>query len=127
MMLRVARFAFVLILAALASFPSPIEAAPPGALAPEWAISNWLNGDPGALSDHRGRVILIDFFQLWCPGCQTFSVPLFDEWEERYGERDDLLMVSIHTVFEGHDYQNIDRLRSFIVDHGIEHPVGIDA
>lgn len=127
MVLRVMKLALVLILAALVSFSASLEAAPSGAIAPEWEITDWLNGDPGALSDHRGKVILIDFFQLWCPGCRTFSVPLFNEWEERYGKRNDLLMVSIHTVFEGHDYQNMDRLRTFIVDHGIGHSVGVDA
>jgi len=54
------------------------------------------------------------------------SVPLFNRWHERYGQRDDVLVVSIHTVFEGHDYQNSERLREFVETWGIEHPVGID-
>ena len=73
--------------------------------APEWEVSKWLNGDPGSLKENRGRVILIDFFQLWCPGCNRFSIPIFREWEEKYGSRDDILIVSIHTVFEGHASQ----------------------
>ena len=94
--------------------------------APEWQIGEWINGDPGSLADHRGKVVLIEFFQLWCPGCRTFSIPLFNRWHEQYGNRDDLLVVSIHTVFEGHDYQSPDRLREFVETWGIEHPVGID-
>jgi len=94
--------------------------------APEWRIAQWINGDPGSLADHRGKVVLIEFFQLWCPGCKRFSVPLFKRWHERYGKRDDVLVVSIHTVFEGHDYQNPERLREFVEIWGIEHPVGID-
>jgi len=94
--------------------------------APEWRIAEWINGDPGSLADHRGKVILIEFFQLWCPGCKRFSVPLFNRWHERYGQRDDVLVVSIHTVFEGHDYQSAERLREFVEVWGIEHPVGID-
>ena len=95
--------------------------------APEWRIGEWINGDPGNLADHRGKVVLIEFFQLWCPGCKNFSVPLFKRWHERYGQRDDVLVVSIHTVFEGHDYQSPERLREFVEIWGIEHPVGIDA
>ena len=95
--------------------------------APEWRIGEWINGNPGSLADHRGKVVLIDFFQLWCPGCKRFSVPLFNRWHEQYGERDDLLVVSIHTVFEGHDYQNPEKLREFVEIWGIEHPVGIDS
>ena len=53
-------------------------------------------------------------------------MPLFNRWHERYGQRDDVLVVSIHTVFEGHDYQSPERLREFVETWGIEHPVGID-
>jgi thiol-disulfide isomerase/thioredoxin len=95
--------------------------------APDWQVSEWINGDPGSISDHRGKVILIDFFQLWCPGCNDFSIPLFQKWTEEFGSRDDVLVVSIHTVFEGHEMQTPQLLRSFVVEKGITHPVGIDA
>ena len=63
---------------------------------------------------------------MWCPGCNEFSIPLFRRWEEIYGGRDDVVVVSMHTVFEGHDVQTPRALRRFVADHGIEHPVGID-
>ena len=97
------------------------------AKAPGWKIQEWINSDPGRLQSHKGKVVLIDFFQLWCPGCNDFSIPLFEEWEEKFGTRDDVLIVSIHTVFEGHDVQNPRRLRQFVHERGIKHPVGIDA
>ncbi len=99
----------------------------PAPEAPEWSISEWINGDPGSLADQRGRVVLIHFFQRSCPGCNSFSIPLFRRWEERYGGRDDVLLVSIHRLFEGHGLQNNDRLREFIREKGIRHPVGVDA
>lgn len=94
--------------------------------APEWAVSEWINGDPGRLADHRDRVVLLHFFQLWCPGCNRFSIPLFHRWEEKYGARDDVLIVSIHSVFEGHSFQSANRLHGFVADKKIGHPVGID-
>jgi thiol-disulfide isomerase/thioredoxin len=95
--------------------------------APEWTVSEWLNGNPGPLSRSRGKVVVIEFFQLWCPGCNHFSIPLFKRWHEQYANRDDVLVVSIHTVFEGHEYQTPERLRQFVREHEILHPVGIDA
>jgi len=95
--------------------------------APDWKVSEWLNGNPGDLDDLRGQLVLIHFFQLWCPGCNDFSIPLFQHWEESFGARDDVTVLSIHTVFEGHDVQTPERLRSFIQEKGIRHPVGIDA
>jgi len=95
--------------------------------APDWEISAWFNDDPGSLRDQRGRVVLIGFFQLWCPGCKEFSIPLFRRWSELYGDREDVVIVFVHSVFESHDYQSPDHLREFIRENGISHPVGIDA
>ncbi len=95
--------------------------------APEWETSGWLNGSPGKLSELRGKVVLIEFFQLWCPVCNSFSIPLFQHWNELYGGRDDVAIVSIHTVFEGHDVQTVKRLREFVQEKGILYPVGLDA
>jgi hypothetical protein len=35
-------------------------------------------------------------------------------------------LVKIHTVFEGHSYQNEKKLRSYVKEKGITMPVGID-
>jgi thiol-disulfide isomerase/thioredoxin len=96
-------------------------------VAPQWQVSEWLNADPGPLAGQAGRVVIIHFFQVWCPGCASFSVPLFQHWQETYGQREDVLILGIHTVFEGHDVQTPQSLRQFLLDKGIRYPVGIDA
>jgi thiol-disulfide isomerase/thioredoxin len=95
--------------------------------APEWEVSTWLNDDPGSLGDHRGKVVLIDFFQLWCPGSREFSVPLLRRWNTLYGDREDVVIVLIHSVFEGHQYQTPGRLQAFVRQSEINLPVGVDA
>ena len=97
--------------------------------APEWDVSEWLNGPPARLEDLQGKVVIVEFFQLWCPGCNRFSIPLMQTWTETFADEihaGRLFMVSIHTVFEGHDYQTPARLRTFIKEKGIHHLVGID-
>jgi hypothetical protein len=95
--------------------------------APDWEVSAWLNEDPGSLRDHRGQVMVIGFFQLWCPASREFSVPLLQRWRALYGGREDIAITLVHSVFEGHDYQSPERLREFIRENGILQPVGIDA
>jgi thiol-disulfide isomerase/thioredoxin len=95
--------------------------------APEWHVSEWLNEDPGRLADHRNQVVLIEFFQMWCPGSNRFSKPLIERWKEKYAGRDDVMIVSIHTVFEGHAHQTPEMLRELVAARGTDHPVGIDA
>lgn len=97
--------------------------------APEWIISEWLNGDATNLHDLKGKVVIVDFFQLWCPGCNSFSIPLLKHWEQVFAGpivEGRLQIVSVHTVFEGHDYQNPTKLRNFLKRKKIRHLVRID-
>ncbi len=106
-----------------------LRAAPAGKKAPEWEISEWINSEPLSISGLKGKVIVIDFFQLWCPGCNSFSIPLMHHWEqvfEKEATEGRIAFVSIHTVFEGHAFQTPKRLRGFLKKKDINHAVGID-
>lgn len=97
--------------------------------APEWVISEWLNGSGTTLNKLKGKVVIVEFFQLWCPGCNKFSIPLMKQWTGTFKnelESGKLKMLSIHTVFEGHWFQSPNRLKSFIKEKEIHHLVGID-
>ncbi len=97
--------------------------------APEWDIAEWINGPGTTVSELRGKVVVVEFFQLWCPGCKSFSLPLMQRWEKQFASEitnDKLVILSIHTVFEGHEYQNTQRLRKFLKERGIERLVGVD-
>ncbi len=94
--------------------------------APEWVVSEWINSDGFTLSDMRGKVVIIDFFQLWCPGCNKFSGPLMKKWEGKYSNRKDIQLIAIHTVFEGHSQQTPKRLRQYVKEKNITYPVGVD-
>jgi len=117
-------------IAAVAAVPvTPLRALPVGATAPEWDIAEWVNSAPLNLRELRGQVVVVDFFQLWCPGCKTFSIPTTLQWEKDFAAdiaEDRMKIVSIHTVFEGHRHQTLSRLRKFVGDTGFGHPVGHD-
>lgn len=102
------------------------EAASNGKHAPEWVISEWINSAGLTLEDLQGKVIVIDFFQLWCPGCNEFSIPLMEKWMRKYSDRRDIQLIGIHTVFEGHPQQTPERLRQYVKEKNITYPVGID-
>ena len=51
------------------------------------------------------------------------------KWQQKYAaniQSEELYMISIHTVFEGHHFQNPIRLRTFVKEKQITHPVAID-
>jgi thiol-disulfide isomerase/thioredoxin len=102
------------------------EASSPEKQAPEWVISEWINSTGHTLENLQGKVVVIDFFQLWCPGCNKFSIPLMEKWKQKYSDRRDIQLIGIHTVFEGHSQQTPERLRRYVTEKGITYPVGID-
>ncbi len=111
------------------SFSTPLIAATSRRKAPQWDISEWINADAGNVDSLRGKVIIIDFFQLWCPGCNRFSGPLMKHWQQKFNrdiKAGGLVLVKIHTVFEGHGYQTVERLKSYVKEKGVTMPVGID-
>jgi len=94
--------------------------------APEWTISEWINSAPLRLRDLKGKVVILEFFQMWCPGCNSFSIPLMHHWSKMYRDNPDVQLISIHSVFENHDQQNPGRLKHFIEGKKMTHPIGID-
>lgn len=53
--------------------------------------------DPQAfsLSDYRGKVVLLDFMAVNCPGCDILAKNVLQPVFEKYGDRDDFAMLSI--------------------------------
>ena len=97
--------------------------------APAWDVAEWINSEGMELADLKGRVVIVEIFQLWCPGCNRFSKLLIKKWEKDFArqiKKDQLTIVSVHTAFEGHSYQNPKRLRRYLKQNDIRHPVAVD-
>ncbi len=95
-----------------------------GPTAPEFAgISGWINSEPLAMADLRGKVVLIDFWTYTCINCiRTF--PHLKEWHAKYADKG-LVVVGVHSpefLFETLR-SNVEQAVS---DFGIEYPVAQD-
>jgi thiol-disulfide isomerase/thioredoxin len=55
-------------------------------LAPEIEVKDWIDQKPATLESLRGRVVLLDFWALWCTPCHA-ALPHIAEWQEKYGKR----------------------------------------
>ncbi len=98
------------------------------AKAPELEVSYWLNTDtPITLESLRGRVVVIEAFQLLCPGCVHHGLPQAMRIAETFS-RDDVVVLGLHSVFEHHAAQDRrDVLEAFLHENRITFPVGADA
>jgi thiol-disulfide isomerase/thioredoxin len=99
------------------------DAAPP---APPLAVSQWFNTDqPVDLEELRGRVVVIEAFQMLCPGCVSHGLPQAQRIAATFAE--DVTVLGLHTVFEHHDAMRPVSLEAFLHEYRIGFPVGVDA
>lgn len=89
---------------------------------PELDVTEWI-GQPSPLSSLKGRVVLVETFQMLCPGCVTRGLPQTQRVQRAFPE---LAVVGLHTVFEHHHAMTPDALRVFLSEFRITFPVGID-
>lgn len=97
-------------------------------LAPELQTSLWLNSPtPVTLAGLRGKVVFIEVFQMLCPGCVSHGLPQAVRVSQTF-ERDDVVVLGLHSVFEHHEAQGTrEALSAFLHEYRISFPVGIDA
>lgn len=96
-------------------------------LLPEWSVDKWFNtgGSKLSLSDLRGKVVVIEAFQMLCPGCVLHGLPLAQQIHEAF-PRDQVEVIGLHTVFEHHTAMTPVSLKAFLHEYRIGFPVGVD-
>ena len=94
--------------------------------APELAITRWFNtADKPTLAALRGEVVVIEAFQMLCPGCVSHGLPQAQRIQYAFG--DDVTVLGLHCVFEHHDAMTPVSLEAFLHEYRITFPVGFDA
>jgi peroxiredoxin len=93
---------------------------------PPLQVSKWLNTREAlSLDDFRGRVVVIEAFQMLCPGCVSHALPQAARIHALF-PRDQVAVIGLHTVFEHHAAMNPEALAAFLHEYRIDFPVGVD-
>lgn len=87
-----------------------------GQTAPDFRLTS-LQGEPLRLSDLRGKTVLLDFWDTWCPPCRR-ALPHLQDLSVQYAA--DLVVVGVAMGQEGEA-----RVRSFVRERGLTFPVAI--
>ncbi len=80
---------------------------PVGSAAPELQVVSWTDGQAHTLADYRGKVVVLEFWGVWCSACLN-GLPARKEIETRYAERSDIIFLGIHSA--GTDLEQVKRL-----------------
>jgi thiol-disulfide isomerase/thioredoxin len=80
-----------------------------GEKAPLLAVSEWVQGGPVNFDQLRGRVVLVEVFQVNCPGCFLYALPEAAELHRKYKEAG-LTVLGVATAFEDFDKNTLENL-----------------
>jgi peroxiredoxin len=86
--------------------------------APDFALED-LDGDVVRLSDHKGKVVFLNFWATWCPPCRA-EIPYFIDLVEKYGD-DGFEVVGI--ALDPHDFSKV---QTFVDQQGINYTILYD-
>lgn len=95
--------------------------------APELQTTDWLNAPQEiTLASLRGKIVMLEAFQMLCPGCVSHGLPQAQRVSQAFSP-DDVAVIGLHTVFEHHLAQGTkEALEAFLHEYKINFPVGID-
>ena len=78
-----------------------------GKPAPELKVAAWTDGKARSLADYRGKVVLLDFWGIWCSACIN-GMPSLERLRQKFEPRG-VVFLSIHTRGE-----EIGKIRRFL-------------
>jgi hypothetical protein len=80
-----------------------------GQKAPLLSVSEWVQGPELNFDRLAGRVVLVEVFQVNCPGCFLYALPQAIDLHQRYSEQG-LTVLGVATAFEDFDKNNLENL-----------------
>ena len=91
----------------------------------ELDVSRWIGNRSLELDQVRGKVVLVEAFQMLCPGCVSHAIPQAQRIHRTF-DSEQVAVIGLHTVFEHHDVMGPDALAAFVHEYRITFPVAID-
>ncbi len=76
-------------------------------------VDTWVQGGPINLTDLIGSVVLVEVFQVNCPGCFLYALPTAIQLHEMYQAKG-LAVIGLATAFEDYDKNTLENLERLV-------------
>ena len=81
-----------------------------GQMVPNFGVSSWVQGDPTNFDQERDHIVVLEVFQVNCPGCFMYAIPDAIRVYHKYKD-DGVRVLGLATAFEDFDKNTLDNLR----------------
>jgi thiol-disulfide isomerase/thioredoxin len=89
-----------------------------GSLAPELKVSEWIQGGASNLKEYQGNVVVVEVFQVNCPGCFIYGIPEAIDTYQKY-KNNGVVVLGLATAFEDFDKNTIENLRLLLKENKV--------
>ena len=80
-----------------------------GEKAPNIKVSKWVQGMPTNFDNEKDQIVVVDVFQVNCPGCFLYSIPEAIELYKKY-HSEGVTFLGVATAFEDYDKNTLENL-----------------
>jgi peroxiredoxin len=84
-----------------------------GQKAPNFAVSDWIQGAPTNFDQEKDHIVLVEVFQVNCPGCFMHALPEAINIYNKYKD-EGVRVIGIATAFEDYDKNTLDNLKMLV-------------
>ena len=91
-----------------------------GQRAPELVVDHWIGAET-SLEDQRGKVVLLVFWNQWCPHCKREMPKLQERWQTYRDRGLSVLVVTKHTKS-----QTDEKVKDYLDENGITLPCAVE-
>ena len=81
-----------------------------GQKAPNLGISEWVQGAPTNIDQEKDKIVVVEVFQVNCPGCFMYAIPEAINLYNKYKD-EGVRFLGIATAFEDFDKNTLDNLK----------------
>lgn len=89
-----------------------------GSPAPDLKVSEWVQGGPISLKDYQGKVIVVEVFQVNCPGCFIYGLPEAIDTFQKY-KNNEVVVLGLATAFEDFDKNTLENLKLLLKENKV--------
>ncbi|MBM2852392.1 MAG: thiol-disulfide isomerase [Candidatus Nitrosotenuis sp.] len=84
-----------------------------GQKAPNLGVSKWVQGMPTNFDQEKDRIVLVEVFQVNCPGCFLYGLPEAISIYQKY-RSEGVTVLGLATAFEDFDKNTVENLELLI-------------